>query len=767
MATYNKYININIYTVMIKLIIFDFDGVFSNSNFYFDNSNNLKKSYNAKDAYALKIIKNYNIKCGIITNDKFISIKNAPHIFDRLDKVSIGCDKPKLDILDSWLNEYKLSYEDVAYIGDDLPDIEILEKVGLSGCPNDAVEEVKKVSKYICKNKGGDGAVREFVDLIIKKNISELEKKEDIKVNNDGKITAVIPVRKGSTRCKNKNIRKFGDTNLLKLKIETLKKVKGIDKILVSSNCNIMLGIAKDMGVDIHKRDEEYCTTECSGSKFMINLAKQVSSQYFLYSTCVTPLSSDKQIRKCIEQIDKLYTYDSIVLANISKKFTWEFNKPINYCLSNAPPSQELPEYYIPNFACCLIPTKKVIKYKNVIGKKPIFIESDCISGLDIDENSDFITAELLYNNNLTNENVCKNILEKRADKTTLLDCTIRDGGYLNNWEFTDEEILDCYKAVSEAGYEYFEIGFRSNKNLLKNKGKWCYSTDDDINNIYEKYNGCKIAVMAKIGTMSINDFIKKDKSNITMIRVLLARTTEQNGTQKSYYNKEDVRKAKIFCNQLIDYGYEVCINFGCGDIINEDEIKIIASEFYNMKIKALYLADTYGGFNNYNLVNQLHKFYYEFNKYNSNISFGFHCHDNNEDALDKTKKAIFHGCTIIDSCIGGLGRGAGNLKSEQLMSYLYKDNNDYIKKITPLIIYFDKHILSKIQYQDNYHINKHPYYMISSVLSLHPNYINDILIMNTNVIEDIELIIKLDKYTKKNNERNYNKNLIKSLMKQ
>ena len=88
----------------------------------------------------------------------------------------------------------------------------------------------------------------------------------------------------------------------------------------------------------------------------------------------------------------------------------------------------------------------------------------------------------------------------------------------------------------------------------------------------------------------------------------------------------------------------------------------------------------------------------------------------------------------------------------------------EYIKKITPLIVYFDKHILSKKEYQQNHHINSHPYYMISSVISLHPNYILEILNMDTNVIHDIELIMKLDKYTRENNERNYNKSLINNL---
>ena len=123
--------------------------------------------------------------------------------------------------------------------------------------------------------------------------------------------------------------------------------------------------------------------------------------------------------------------------------------------------------------------------------------------------------------------------------EANLIDCTLRDGGYLNNWEFSDDEVIDCYKAVTEAGYDYFEIGFRTNRKLLENKGKWCYSSEEDINKIYQKYNGCKIVVMAKIGTVTIDDFIEKDKSNVTMVRVLLARFTLENDSLKSYYNKE------------------------------------------------------------------------------------------------------------------------------------------------------------------------------------------------------------------------------------
>lgn len=756
---------------MIKLVVFDFDGVFTDGMFNFDNNNNVNKSYNAKDAYSLNILKQNNINCGIITNDKIVSIKHAPHIFDRLDKVSIGSEKPKLDIITEWIKEYNLSYKEVAYIGDDLPDIPILENVGFSGCPNDAIEDVKNISNYICKNDGGKGAVREFVDLIIKNNVKYTKPKTQscehyfintTETKNDGKITAIIPVRKGSQRCKNKNIRNFGDTNLLKLKIKSLKQVKGIEEIIVSTDCHDMISIAEELNVKVHKRDEYYASSECPNYKYWTYLAENVGyCSNIMMVNVVSPLIDSNIINNFIDKFVQL-KYTNMVTVNEQKSFFCNSltTNGINFDSTKAPNSQELIPLSEITFGICIATKKQIINSRCIYGEKPVFFNVDSISGIDIDENSDFIKAELLYNENILNENTCKMILEKRSDKIELLDCTIRDGGYLNNWEFTDEEVLDCYKAASEAGYDYFEIGFRTNKKLLLNKGKWCYCIEDDINNIYQQYQGCKIVVMAKMDTVTIDDFVKKSESNISMVRVLLARVTNENGVKICKYNKNDLERTKNFCQELINYGYEVCVNFGCGDIIDECEITLIAHTFYDVNIKALYLADTYGGFNTNNIPKQLHRFYHEFDKYKSNISIGFHCHNNNGDALDKTKKAIFHGCNIIDSCIGGLGRGAGNLKSEELMSYLYTDKTKYIHKIYPLIVYFDKHILSKKEY--NIKQMNHPYYKISGYISLHPDYISDILLNhNSSVEEDINLIVKLDEYTKQTNKRNYNKELI------
>jgi 3-deoxy-D-manno-octulosonate 8-phosphate phosphatase (KDO 8-P phosphatase) len=152
---------------MIKLVVFDFDGVFTDGRINFGPNGYLSKSYNGKDSYALKILKKNGIMTGVITNDKFVSIENAPHIFSRLDRSSIGVDMPKEEILLEWLDELSIELSEVAYIGDDIPDIEILKMVGLSGCPADAIDEVREVAKFNSSKKGGNGAVREFVDHIV------------------------------------------------------------------------------------------------------------------------------------------------------------------------------------------------------------------------------------------------------------------------------------------------------------------------------------------------------------------------------------------------------------------------------------------------------------------------------------------------------------------------------------------------------------------------------------------------------------------------
>ena len=149
----------------IKLVCFDLDGVFTDGKIYVDEHKHTK-CYNGKDSYGLKLLKDKNIKIGLITSHDTPLLKNMEHIFSRMDYVSSG-NYNKKEILDQWKEKLDLEYNQIAYIGDDLPDKEILEIVGFSACPNDAHDSIKNIVKFISIKNGGNGAVREFVDYII------------------------------------------------------------------------------------------------------------------------------------------------------------------------------------------------------------------------------------------------------------------------------------------------------------------------------------------------------------------------------------------------------------------------------------------------------------------------------------------------------------------------------------------------------------------------------------------------------------------------
>jgi YrbI family 3-deoxy-D-manno-octulosonate 8-phosphate phosphatase len=149
----------------IKMVVFDLDGVFTDGKIYVSETKQYK-CYNGKDTYGLKLLKNNNIITGLITAHNTPIIENMDHLVSRIDYISKG-NYNKLEVLNTWLESISIPFNQVAYIGDDIPDLEVIKRVGFSACPNNAIEIVKDNVSYICKNNGGDGAVREFIELII------------------------------------------------------------------------------------------------------------------------------------------------------------------------------------------------------------------------------------------------------------------------------------------------------------------------------------------------------------------------------------------------------------------------------------------------------------------------------------------------------------------------------------------------------------------------------------------------------------------------
>lgn len=150
----------------IKLMAFDVDGVFTDGSLTFDEDGKEYKTFNAKDGQGVVCVE----KAGFIT--VIITARENGTVAHRAKNLGItelhqGV-KFKLPVLEEIMNKYNLSFENVAYMGDDLPDICILEKVGLPCCPADAVDEVKKVCKFISLENGGRGAIRELCDYVLR-----------------------------------------------------------------------------------------------------------------------------------------------------------------------------------------------------------------------------------------------------------------------------------------------------------------------------------------------------------------------------------------------------------------------------------------------------------------------------------------------------------------------------------------------------------------------------------------------------------------------
>ena len=211
----------------------------------------------------------------------------------------------------------------------------------------------------------------------------------------NSKLTAIVPVREGSQRVKNKNIKPFANTTLLDIKIETLKKVHGIDEIIVSSDSDEMLSIARKHNVSTHRREEHFASSIVNNSDFMQNLSSIVEGGDIMFALCTSPLLSSETITEIVTKY-KENNLRNIVTVTPQKHHMWLDGKPLNYNPSDAPNSQDLPNIYSVNYGCSILSKEDLHEHKNVV-VDPTFYITDEIESIDIDTEFDFMVAEFVY----------------------------------------------------------------------------------------------------------------------------------------------------------------------------------------------------------------------------------------------------------------------------------------------------------------------------------------------------------------------------------
>lgn len=146
----------------IKLFLTDCDGVLTDGGMYYFESGDEAKKFNTRDGMAFKLLKDKNIKIGIITGENSKIVINRGKKLN-MDYVFINI-KDKVKVVEELLIDLNMDYDNVLYIGDDINDLELIKKVGFSACPNDAEEIIKNNSDYISKKSGGTGVIRDVVN---------------------------------------------------------------------------------------------------------------------------------------------------------------------------------------------------------------------------------------------------------------------------------------------------------------------------------------------------------------------------------------------------------------------------------------------------------------------------------------------------------------------------------------------------------------------------------------------------------------------------
>ncbi|MDO8535544.1 MAG: aldolase catalytic domain-containing protein [Candidatus Omnitrophota bacterium] len=248
-------------------------------------------------------------------------------------------------------------------------------------------------------------------------------------------------------------------------------------------------------------------------------------------------------------------------------------------------------------------------------------------------------------------------------DKIKVVDCTIRDGGLMNNHKFTHEFVRAVYRAISESGIDYMEIGYKNSKKLFSPKdfGKWKFCDEDDIKRVIEGIpSKTKLSVMVDVDRVDFNDVPVKKDSVVSMVRV-------------AAYVK-DIDKAIFLVNHFADKGYETTVNIMAISRALDNELTEALHQLEEeCKAPVIYVVDSNGALYQESVEFLVKKF----RSILKSKEIGMHAHNNQQLAFSNTIEAIIHNANYVDGSIYGLGRAAGNCPTELLLGFLKNPKYD------------------------------------------------------------------------------------------
>jgi 4-hydroxy 2-oxovalerate aldolase len=252
-----------------------------------------------------------------------------------------------------------------------------------------------------------------------------------------------------------------------------------------------------------------------------------------------------------------------------------------------------------------------------------------------------------------------------------VLDCTIRDGGLMNNHHFTDECVKAVYDACVEGGIDYMELGYKASRKVITpgEHGKWKYCVEDEMRKVIGDHDPgkLKLSVMADAERTDYHEDILPAKDSIfSMIRVA------------TYINQ--IPAALDMVKDAHDKGYETTVNLMAASIVPERELNEGLELMADSETKAVYVVDSFGALYREQVDFMMEKYMHYCKP--KKVEVGMHAHNNLQLAYANTIEAIIKGANMLDATMAGLGRGAGNCPMELLIGFLH--NPKY--KLRPIL---------------------------------------------------------------------------------
>ena len=249
-------------------------------------------------------------------------------------------------------------------------------------------------------------------------------------------------------------------------------------------------------------------------------------------------------------------------------------------------------------------------------------------------------------------------ILSFRPD-VRVVDATVRDGGLVNDFRFTDEFVKNLYRANIKAGVDYMEFGYKASRDIFPEEdfGPWKFCREEDLRRIVgENDSDMKIAVMADVGRTDFErDIIDRCDSVIDLVRIA------------TYINTIPAAIEMVeYCHEK---GYETTVNIMAVSNDNDTDIDEALDLIGQSSADGIYIVDSYGAIYPEQMRKLADKYLFFGDKFHKYI--GIHAHNNQQLAFANTIEALKRGVSYLDVTVSGMGRGAGNCASEQLLGFL------------------------------------------------------------------------------------------------